>query len=468
MFELTCTHRSLRSSFVIALAALSACGESSSEPGSTPGIASGSGGALATGGRSDTGGTLGTPTGGVPSSPTGGAPAAAGGVSRGGSAGAPSATGGAPNAMGGAPNATGGTGGRGAEGGMAAVGGSNGAAGSGGGAAGGVSGGSSGANTGGGSGGAVTSGATIVPDPSWACGLPGGIVAPERGELVFTISIELGETHGVGATQYGERRLHDMKSGMLKGEDIQATLLAGGLDLELTLSNGSVELEQLVMLRASDNSLIFLRTCGVAPAGDSVVRIVPDFEVSNSSALAWLSTGKFVGTRTIAGSKLELAVYDVANVVVADPRVQLEDPASVPDQPWECSKAVGSRGTTVFTETVGIGSSLSVGASKRGTRNVIPITGGTTSGKVAGSVLPGGADFQLIGGGSTVLDARYTVATNDGEYIVIRNCGPFGAMIPLFEARAAGPYAFLNEDAFMSSDPGGVSRGVSITFYERN
>jgi hypothetical protein len=460
MFELTCSHRSLGSSFVIALAALSACGENSNAPGSTPGTASGSGGALATGGRSNTGGTPG-PTGGVPSSPTGGAPAAAGGVSRGGSAGAPSATGGAPNA-------TGGTGGRGAEGGMAAVGGSNGAAGSGGGAAGGVSGGSSGSNTGGGSGGVVTSGATIVPDPSWACGLPGGIVAPERGELVFTISIELGETHGVGATQYGERRLLDMKSGMLKGEDIQATLLAGGLDLELTLSNGTVQLEQLVMLRATDNSLIFLRTCGVAPAGDSVVRIVPDFEVSNSSALAWLNTGKFVGTRTIAGGKLELAVYDVANVVVADPRVQLEDPASVPDQPWECSKAMGSRGTTVFTETVGIGASLSVGVSKRGTRNVIPITGGTTSGKVAGSVLPGGADFQLIGGGSTVLDARYTVATNDDEYIVIRNCGPFGAMIPLFEARAAGPYAFLNEDAFMSSDPGGVSGGVSITFYERN
>jgi hypothetical protein len=468
MSELITSPRRLGSGFVVALVALSACGESSSEPGGGAGAASGSGGAPATGGRSNTGATPSTSTGGVPSSPTGGAPPAAGGVSSGGSAGAPSATGGGPNATGGAPNATGGIGGRGAEGGTAAVGGGNGPAGSGGVDAGGVSGGSSGAKAGGGSGGAVASGATIVPDPSWACGLPGGIVAPERGKLAFTISIELGDIHDVGATQYGERRLLDMKSGMLKGDDIQATLLAGGLDLELTLSNGSVELEQLVMLRASDNSLIFLRTCGVAPVGDSVVRVVPDFEVANSSALSWLNTGKFVGTRTITGTKLELAVYDVANVAAAEPRVQLEDPPSDPDQPWECSKATGSRGTTVFTETVGIGSSLSVGASKRGTRNVIPITGGTTTGRVAGSVLPGGADFQLIGGGSTVLDARYTVATNDDEYIIIRNCGPFGAMIPLFEARAAGPYAFLNEDAFMSSDPGGASGGVSITFYERN
>jgi len=45
--------------------------------------------------------------------------------------------------------------------------------------------------------------------------------------------------------------------------------------------------------------------------------------------------------------------------------------------------------------------------------------------------------------------------------------GPFGALIPLFEAKADGPYAFLNENEFLSSDPGEGSGGVSITFYER-
>ena len=44
---------------------------------------------------------------------------------------------------------------------------------------------------------------------------------------------------------------------------------------------------------------------------------------------------------------------------------------------------------------------------------------------------------------------------------------PFGALIPLFEAKADGPYAFLNENEFVSSDPGAGSGGVSITFYER-
>ena len=40
-------------------------------------------------------------------------------------------------------------------------------------------------------------------------------------------------------------------------------------------------------------------------------------------------------------------------------------------------------------------------------------------------------------------------------------------VVPLFEARKEGPFAFLNENNFLSSDPGAGSGGVSITFYER-
>jgi hypothetical protein len=130
-------------------------------------------------------------------------------------------------------------------------------------------------------------------------------------------------------------------------------------------------------------------------------------------------------------------------------------------------KLTGTRGAEVFTEAVGIGSSLSVGASKRGTRNVIPITGGTVSGRFTGSVVSAGADYQLIGS-QTTLDARYALESNDGEFVIVRNCGPFGALVPLFEARAAGPYGFLNENRFLSSDPGSAAGGVSITFYQIN
>jgi hypothetical protein len=76
-----------------------------------------------------------------------------------------------------------------------------------------------------------------------------------------------------------------------------------------------------------------------------------------------------------------------------------------------------------------------------------------------------GADYQLLGGAAT-LDARYVLASNDGEFVVVRNCGPGGALVPWFETRADGPYAFLNSNTYLSSDPGLASGGVNITFYE--
>jgi hypothetical protein len=204
----------------------------------------------------------------------------------------------------------------------------------------------------------------------------------------------------------------------------------------------------------------------VAAAGDSVVRIVPDFEVATSSALAWLNSGNFVGTRSLdaATKKMELAVYDVSAVKTDGPKVQLKDPPGIRNQPWDCGKATGTKQGEVFTESVTLGASLSVGASKRGTRNVIPITDGAVTGKLTGTIVNAGADYQLLGG-TTTLDARYVISSDDGEIVVVRNCGPIGALIPLFEARSAGPYAFLNTGKFISSDPGSApGGGVKITF----
>ncbi len=313
-------------------------------------------------------------------------------------------------------------------------------------------------------GGSSSSEVTIVPDPSWTCGMPEGIPSPTGGTLVFRATLQLGATHDLGNSQFGHRRILDVKGGTLKGDRVEATLMNLGLDLELTLSNGSIELEQINILKASDGTLIYMRNCGVAAAGDKVVRVVADFEVATSKSLAWLNTGKYVGTRVVdaAASTLQLDVYDVSKVTASATKVQLKDPAGVPNVSWDCVAGSGSQGATVFTENVTLGSSVSVGASKRGNRNIIPITGGTTTGKVEGSILAGGGDYQLSG-----LDARYTLAPKDGEFILVRNCGAMSSLFPVFEARADGPYAFLNENKYISSAPGSGSGGVSITFYER-
>ena len=95
---------------------------------------------------------------------------------------------------------------------------------------------------------------------------------------------------------------------------------------------------------------------------------------------------------------------------------------------------------------------MTIGATARGTRNVIAILGGSVSGKLRGRVRSGGADYQLFGIAIEV-DARYVVETDDGELIDVRNCGELGALVPTFETRRDGPYASLNDENFLSADP---------------
>lgn len=66
-----------------------------------------------------------------------------------------------------------------------------------------------------------------------------------------------------------------------------------------------------------------------------------------------------------------------------------------------------------------------LGDSPLGRRRIIGITGGRFSGeRLSGRVLPGGADWQVIrSDGVADLDARYTLETNDGALIYVRNRG---------------------------------------------
>lgn len=310
---------------------------------------------------------------------------------------------------------------------------------------------------------AIGKSATIIPHSSWTCGLPSGIAAPAKGAAVFTATLTLGAIHPVGITPYGFRRLLDVSGGTIAGTRINGTVHKGGLDMDLALREGTVEIEQVLILRASDGANIYVRGMGVALPGDPTGRVVLDFEAPASGSHAWLNTGTYVATRTVdaAAKTVKMEVFDVSNVAATNPPLRITDSPNSPQQSPDCLKLTGSRGAVVLTENVTLGSSFSI-AGKRGNRNVIPITGGTTSGRVTGKILAGGADYQLNG-----LDARYTLAPNDGELILVRNCGAMNGLVPHFEARVAGPYHFLNANNFLSSEPGVGSGGVTITFYQR-
>jgi hypothetical protein len=65
-----------------------------------------------------------------------------------------------------------------------------------------------------------------------------------------------------------------------------------------------------------------------------------------------------------------------------------------------------------------------MGPGRAGQRRIIPIVGGTVTGRVSGRILNLGADWQTIyADGSADLDTRYAFETEDGALIEIINKG---------------------------------------------
>ena len=114
---------------------------------------------------------------------------------------------------------------------------------------------------------------------------------------------------------------------------------------------------------------------------------------------------------------------------------------------------------------VTLGDSYDVGETQHGQRIVIPITGGTFEGlAIKGTIINGGADYQLANKalGRTELEAIYSIKTDDGVYIHVRNRGIIWSgkdvqgnpsfyfkAAPQFEAPADSKYAWLNNSLFV-------------------
>lgn len=117
-----------------------------------------------------------------------------------------------------------------------------------------------------------------------------------------------------------------------------------------------------------------------------------------------------------------------------------------------------------------------VGQTSHGNRFVIPIVGGTFEGpKMKGTILPGGADYQLQDNahGRTELEAIYSIKTDDGVNIHIRNRGLictgkdangnpqfYFRTAPRFEAPMDSKYAWLNNAIFVCQPSMGGESGL--------
>lgn len=72
-----------------------------------------------------------------------------------------------------------------------------------------------------------------------------------------------------------------------------------------------------------------------------------------------------------------------------------------------------------------IAAPIDLGVTRNGHRRIIPILGGTFEGSgLRGTILPGGADWQVIhSDGAADLEARYTLKADDGALVQVLNRG---------------------------------------------
>ena len=103
----------------------------------------------------------------------------------------------------------------------------------------------------------------------------------------------------------------------------------------------------------------------------------------------------------------------------------------------------------IFAAHVTVDPPLDLGDVGKGGRRIVPITGGDFSGpQIRGKVLPGGADWQVLrNDGMAELEARYTLRTDDGALIYVRNHalrhGPPSVIAALAAGRPVDPSKLL-------------------------
>jgi hypothetical protein len=131
----------------------------------------------------------------------------------------------------------------------------------------------------------------------------------------------------------------------------------------------------------------------------------------------------------------------------------------------------------IFAAQVTVDPALDLGDVAKGGRRIVPITGGEFSGpQLSGTVLSGGADWQILrSDGVAELEARYTLRTDDGALIYVRNHalrhGPADVVAALAAGRPVDPatYYFRGATFFETSAPryAWIARHIVICTGER-
>jgi hypothetical protein len=102
-------------------------------------------------------------------------------------------------------------------------------------------------------------------------------------------------------------------------------------------------------------------------------------------------------------------------------------------------------------------------------RRIIPVTGGTFEGPhIKGTVLAGGADWQIVTpDGIALLDARYTLQTESGQFIYVSNQGLRHGKPEVLKRLAAGEDVDPSE-YYMRTSPRLEASAPELDWLRRN
>jgi hypothetical protein len=147
-----------------------------------------------------------------------------------------------------------------------------------------------------------------------------------QSQLLMTLSIDLGDSHMIGMTPAGRRRVDTVAGGRFAGPRVRGIIRAGGMDCLLVRTDGSVRPDVRLVLCTEEGEEILMQYEGIrhgAPdvmrrlaAGEPVadteyyLRTTPRFETA-SERLAWLNHVVAVGVGRRLPEGAEYTVFEI-------------------------------------------------------------------------------------------------------------------------------------------------------------
>ena len=145
-------------------------------------------------------------------------------------------------------------------------------------------------------------------------------------EMLFDVHVDLEPPQDLGTTPLGARRIFIVKGGTFQGPKMRGTMLPGGGDWWLGLSNHAGELDVRATLRTDDAAMILMTYSGVLDVtpevggralsgqdvdpGEYYFRTTPRFETA-AEQYAWLNKLVCVAMGWMGPNKVAYRIFGV-------------------------------------------------------------------------------------------------------------------------------------------------------------